>query len=129
MPSESSHSATISWPTRDRDDLVDAVRATLPALRDALPVVRVLLFGSYATGRATVASDVDLLVVYEGPPREDAFATVKKTVPVRGLEPHVFTVEEADAQSALLDRMTRSGLLIFDAEHDGQTPQFEGCDP
>ena len=129
MPSESSRSATISWPTRDRDDLVDAIRATLPALRDALPVVRVFLFGSYATGRATVASDVDLLVVYEGPPREDAFATVKRTVPVRGLEPHVFTVEEADAQSALLDRMTRSGLLIFDAEDDEQTPQFEGCDP
>lgn len=114
MPTESSRSATVSWPTRDRDDLVASIQGALPALRDALPVTRVVLFGSHATGRATVASDVDLLVVYEGPPREDAFATVKKTLPVRGLEPHVYTVDEANAQHALLDRMTRDGIVIWE---------------
>ncbi len=115
MPNESSPSATISWPTRDRDDLVASIRAALPALRDELPVRRVILFGSHATGEATVASDVDLLVVYEGPPREDAFATVKTAVPVRGLEPHTYTVEQAAAQDALLRRMTRDGIVVYDA--------------
>lgn len=93
MPSASSHSARISWPTRDRDDLVASIRDALPALQDELPVRRVVLFGSHATGRATVASDVDLFVVYEGPARDDAFATMKKSIPVRGLEPHVYTVD------------------------------------
>ena len=116
MPSESSRSASVSWPTWDRNDLVASIRNALPALRDALPVRRVVLFGSHATGRATVASDVDLLVVYEGPPREDAFATVKKTIPVRGLEPHVYTTKEAEAQEDLLTRMTRKGIVVFEEE-------------
>lgn len=118
MPTESSRSATISWPTRTQDDLVASIWEALPALQENLPVQRVILFGSYATGRATLTSDVDLLVVYQGPPREDAFATVKKTLPIRGLEPHVYTCESADAQADLLARMTRNGRLVFDAERD-----------
>ena len=114
MPSGSSRSASVSWPTRDRNDLVASIRNALPALRDALPVRRVVLFGSHATGRATVASDVNLLVVYEGPPREDAFATVKKTIPVRGLEPHVYTTKEAEAQEDLLTRMTQEGIVVLE---------------
>lgn len=113
MPSESSRSATISWPTRTREDILTAIRAALPELRDALPVVRVVLFGSHAIGRATVASDVDLLVVYEGPSRAEAFAMVKKTIPVRGLEPHVYTDEEAAQQQNLLTRMTREGIVVW----------------
>lgn len=114
MPNASSRSATISWPTRDQDDLVASIRAALPALRDELPVRRVVLFGSHATGRATVASDIDLLVVYAGPSQDDAFATVKKAIPVRGLEPHVYTEHEAAAQSDLLARMTEEGIVIVD---------------
>lgn len=79
-----------------------------------LPIQRVVLFGSHAAGRATVASDVDLLVVYEGPSREDAFAVVKKTVPVRRLEPHVYTTAEASSRQGLLHRMTRNGIVVYD---------------
>lgn len=60
---------------RDRGDIVASIQAALPELKEKLPVRRVVLFGSFAKGRATAHSDVDLLVVYEGPPREDAFAT------------------------------------------------------
>jgi predicted nucleotidyltransferase len=70
----------------------------------------------HAPGRATVASDVDLLVVCEGPPPTDAFATVKKAIPVRGLEPHVYTVEEAAKQRDLLGRMTQDGIVIWARE-------------
>ena len=116
MPSASSRSARISWPTRDRDDIIASIRAALSALQETLPVRRVVLFGSHATGRATVASDVDLLVVYEGPPREDAFATIKKTIPVRGLEPHVYTAEAARGQQDRLARMTRDGIVVYDED-------------
>ena len=75
-----------------------------------------MLFGSHATGRATVASDVDLLVVYEGPSREEAFATVKKMIPVRGLEPHVYTTKEAAVQEDLLTRMTQEGIVVFEED-------------
>ncbi|MCS7141108.1 MAG: nucleotidyltransferase domain-containing protein [Candidatus Nitrosocaldus sp.] len=39
------------------------IRSRMDELRDALNVRLVVLFGSYAKGNYTVASDVDLLVV------------------------------------------------------------------
>jgi len=44
----------------------------LDELKERLYLLLVVLFGSYAKGNYTVASDVDLLVVYDGEKREDA---------------------------------------------------------
>lgn len=85
-------------------------------MKEKLPVCRAFLFGSFAKSRATANSDVDLLVVYDGPSREDAFATVKKTIPVRELEPHVYASQEAEAREDLLKRMTRGGVVNFDRD-------------
>ncbi len=46
------------------------------ALQAMLPVTRIVLFGSYARGRHTIASDIDLLVTYSGPKRDDACGLV-----------------------------------------------------
>ncbi|MDW8101282.1 MAG: cyclodeaminase/cyclohydrolase family protein [Anaerolineae bacterium] len=78
-----------------------------------LPVKEVILFGSWARGTYTVASDVDLLVIYEGAKREDAFSLVKKTVNVPRLEPHVYTEEEFDALGPGFKAAARQGLLIY----------------
>lgn len=59
-----------------------------------MPLKLVTLFGSCAKGRATASSDIDLLVVYKGRGLRDAFNIVSKTLGIRGVEPHVFTVEE-----------------------------------
>jgi len=53
------------------------LRERLPLLGKRLPLVRVVLFGSWSTGRHTPASDVDLLVIYRGEQREDASSVVK----------------------------------------------------
>lgn len=82
-------------------------------LRLRLPVTLVLLFGSYARGNYTVASDIDLLVVYSGQAREDAFAIVKTTLGLQGLEPHVYSEEEYRSLQPTLDRMTEGGIRIF----------------
>jgi len=37
-----------------------------------------IMFGSYARGNFTVASDVDLLIVYQGEERKDMFTLLKK---------------------------------------------------
>lgn len=113
MPNAYSNSATISFPRYDRDEIVERLRQGAEALRDELPLRRLVLFGSQATGRATAASDIDVLVVYDGPPREDAFATVKKALPLRGVEPHVYTVEEAEQMRTTIDRMTEESILIY----------------
>jgi predicted nucleotidyltransferase len=49
-------------------------------LEKKLPLSRVVLFGSFANGNYTVSSDVDLLVVYKGKAKHEAFSIVKKTM-------------------------------------------------
>ena len=48
------------------DDLPPDVRDALVDRLESSPVELALLFGSYATGRATAGSDVDVAVAYEG---------------------------------------------------------------
>ena len=113
MRSESSGSVKVFYPPFSRDELVARLRDGLPALAEALPLRRVVLFGSWAKGRATAFSDVDLLVVYAGPPREDAYAVVRRHLPVRGLEPHVYAQAEAAQLQPTLDRMTNGGIPLL----------------
>ncbi|MBI2073679.1 MAG: nucleotidyltransferase domain-containing protein [Gemmatimonadetes bacterium] len=112
MPTRSSGSVKVFSPPHDRDELIARLRERVPALRLALPARRVVLFGSWAVGRATAFSDIDLLVVYAGPRREDAYALVRRTLGLRGLEPHVYSEEEAERLQTMLQRMTRHGIPL-----------------
>jgi predicted nucleotidyltransferase len=80
-----------------------------------LPLRLAVLFGSYARGNYTVASDIDLLLVYSGPKNEAAFALAKRTLAVPRLEPHVYTLEEYEALRPLLERMTTYGVVLWPA--------------
>ncbi|MBI2755866.1 MAG: nucleotidyltransferase domain-containing protein [Chloroflexi bacterium] len=113
MQQESLRSARIFWPRFNRGQLVARLREQLPELARALPLRRVVLFGSWAAGRATAFSDVDVLVVYADPPRTDAFQRVQRTLEVRGLEPHVYAESEAARVQDTLDRMTRHGIDLL----------------
>jgi len=84
MPNRSSSSVRVVYPRFSREELVERLRRDVPSLAEALPLKRVVLFGSWASGRATAHSDIDLLVVYTGPSREDAYKTVRQCMPLRG---------------------------------------------
>lgn len=116
MRNVSSGSVRITFPRYEREEVIRKLRARVDAIREALPVTRVVLFGSYATGRHTAASDIDVLVVYAGAAREDAYAVVRRGFDLRGLEPHVYTETEAQAMDDTLARMTRDGVTIFEGE-------------
>lgn len=107
-------SAKVSYPTRTREEVVASLREQVGNLADRFPVERAVLFGSYATGDYTVASDVDLLVVYRPGGDEDAFRSVKRSVDLRGLEPHVVSAQEYRRRRAHFERMTRDGVLIYE---------------
>lgn len=108
-------SVKVSYPTRTREDLVAALRREVASLAEEFPVEKAVLFGSYATGRHTVASDVDLLVVHRGDAREDAYAAVKRGVDVSRLEPHPVTAEEYARRRDHFDRMTEGGETVYEA--------------
>ncbi len=85
----------------------------MPQLLEQLPVRWVVLFGSYAKGNYTAFSDIDVLVVYAGEPREDAFALVKRTFGLAGLEPQVLTEEEFRAVLPVWTQMLRQSVTVW----------------
>lgn len=111
-PRTSSGSVKVFWPRFSRDELLANLRKGVDALRRELGVRRAVLIGSWAEGRQTAASDVDLLIVYAGRPRDDAYALCRKIVGVPRLEPHVYSEEEAAALAPTLERMSRGGIVI-----------------
>ncbi len=106
-------SVRVFYPKFDRAELIRRLQERMDELDKHLPLLRVVLFGSYAKGNYTVASDVDLLVVYQGPPREDAFAVVKKVLNIPGLEPHVYSEEEYRQVEQRIARMTEGGIVLY----------------
>ena len=123
MQRQSSPSVRISYPRFSREGLIRMLRERLPLLAERLPLVRVVLFGSWAAGRHTAASHIDHLVVYQGDTREDAFGVVKTSLAIPGVEPHVYTQREVEMMRDRLARMTSGGVVLFPAEATAQTPR------
>ena len=84
----------------------------MEALKKELSVSLVVLFGSYAKDNYSIKSDIDLLVVYRGKKR-DAYAKVKKTMDIYGLEPHIYSEEEYEAIKNTIEKMIESDIVIF----------------
>jgi predicted nucleotidyltransferase len=118
MRSESFGSVRIFSPRLSRDEVIEHLRARIPHLRARLPLTRLVLFGSYATGRHTVASDIDVLVVYAGDPLPQAYAIVRNALALPGVEPHVYAEREAERMADTIERMIRDGIPVFGGQND-----------
>ena len=115
MRPRSSSSVKVFYPLWTHEALLVRLREGVIALREVLPLIRVVLFGSYARGRQTVASDIDVLVVYAGAVRGDAYVLVRRVLDLRRLEPHVYAEEEYAQVSATLERMVQDGITVYSA--------------
>lgn len=113
MQRKSSSSVRVSYPRFDKEHLILALKEKLEHLALEFPLSSVILFGSYAKGNFTAGSDIDILVVYEGKKREDAFATVKQKIDITLLEPHVYSEEEYSKLRGTISKMTAGGILLF----------------
>jgi predicted nucleotidyltransferase len=112
MPRRSSSSVRVFYPPFNREQLLVLLRRRINELQRALPLRRVVLFGSYAKAKHTVASDIDLLVVYGGEPQDDAYALVKRILNIRRLEPHVYTEEEYAQMATTWERMLEDSIPL-----------------
>ena len=113
MQKESSSSVRIFYPRFNREELILKLKDKMGGLESELPLWLVVLFGSYAQGKYTVASDVDILVVYKGEERSDAFRIVKRSLDIPLLEPHVYSEDEYLRLKEGIDRMTADGVTLF----------------
>jgi len=125
MHKRSSSSVRVFYPKIDRTKLLQILSKQLKELGAKLPLVQVVLFGSYAKGNYTVRSDVDLLIVHQGKPRADAYTIAKKVLSVPRLEPHLYTQEEYERLKGNLDRMSTGGIVLFPSE-DGKVEGAPG---
>lgn len=116
MRKESSTSVRIFYPKFDKEELIQTLKKKMEELARKLPLSFAVLFGSYARGNHTVTSDVDILIVYRGKERKNAFATVKKTLDIFLLEPHVHSENEYESLRRVIDRMIVDGVVLFESE-------------
>lgn len=112
MQKKSSCSVQVFYPRFDRETVIKHIEKKMPELKKALPVCLAALFGSYARGNYNVSSDIDLLVVYRGGKREDAYIKVKKILDLFGLEPHVYTEKEYMSMKEKIEKMIKDGYSI-----------------
>ena len=120
MQSESSGSVQIFYPKLNREEVIRKIRKGLDDLKREIPISLVVLFGSYARGNYTVASDVDLLVVYTGEKREEAYTTIMRILDIPRLEAHVYLEEEYREVKEVIERMTRDGVVLFQRSAAGR---------
>ncbi len=113
MQQISSTSVRVFYPKLKQEEIVRKIRKNLTALSEKLPVKKIILFGSYAKGNYTVASDIDLLILYKGVQREDAYVISKKMLGIPGLEPHVYSETEYEEMKETIERMIKDGITIF----------------
>lgn len=112
MQRRSSSSVRIFYPKFDKEDVLQILSERLKALEAKLPIIRVALFGSYAKGNYTVGSDVDLLIVYRGETRPDAYTITKRTLDIPRLEPHLYTEEEYKEMEGTISKMVEGGIML-----------------
>jgi hypothetical protein len=86
----------VTYPALSRVDVVERLRKARASLEKKLPISRMILFGSYAQDRYTAGSDIDVIVVYRGHERDDAYKTVVDEIGLPRLEARVYTEREFD---------------------------------
>ncbi len=100
-----------------RDEVIAQIRASLPRLEAVLPIHAVYLFGSYALGNYGPGSDVDILVVYRGRSREDAYSLAWEALEVPSLQLHIYTHAEFEAlrgqKPSPLDILLRDAITLW----------------
>ncbi len=113
MQRESYNSVKIFYPEFNREDLIKKININFSELTEKLDLKLVVLFGSYARGKHTVASDVDILIVHNSPPAVDAYKLVKEILKIPRLEPHVYTLMEYKEMKETIGKMTKDGIILF----------------
>ncbi|MFH0800132.1 MAG: nucleotidyltransferase domain-containing protein [Pseudomonadota bacterium] len=91
---------------KTRDQIEAIVRAYVKEVGKSYRVERVLLFGSYATGRATDSSDIDLAIIspdFRGKPEMETLQSLSRAAMEidTSLEVLAFTPEEMDSPDPL----------------------------
>jgi len=87
----------VTYPALTREQVIERLKQAQVNLERKLRVSRIILDGSYAEGRYTAGSDIDVIVIYEGEERPDAYKIVMEEVGLPRLEPKTYTADQFNA--------------------------------
>ena len=94
---------------------IDEIRNIITPLVRSYPVRRVILFGSFSRGEATVLSDVDLIIDSEGQIDSwEFFGLIGKIVRKMPLKVDIFELDEVKKPSNMFDNIQKEGVLIYE---------------
>ncbi|ETN89520.1 nucleotidyltransferase [Thermus scotoductus] len=108
-------SVRVFFPPWTKEEILKRLKEGLAVLREEVPLRQAYLFGSWATGRALPGSDVDLLLIYQGPARGDLHRLARKAFKGLPVELHAYTEEEAKALEPLLRQMLAQAIPLLDS--------------
>jgi len=117
MQKKYSNSVKIYYPEYSREQLIKLIKGKIKLLNRKLPVEKIILFGSYAKGNYTVASDIDLLVIYSDPKNERDYSICWEIIDLPMLELHIYTKSEYEklklSGSKLPTEIEKHGITIW----------------
>jgi predicted nucleotidyltransferase len=116
MRKVSSGSVKIFYPRYSRPEVITRLSQGGEEILIQLPLDKALLFGTWASGRHTAASDIDILVIYQGEPIAGAYALVKRSLDLPGVEPHVYSSIEAKQIESTIEKMTKRSITLYPKE-------------
>jgi len=110
---------TVRYPVLSKKEVIEKLRQAYVRLEKKLSMSKMILYGSYALNRYTTGSDIDVLVVYRGRAREDAYKLVVTEVALPRLEPRIYTEEGFTALKMRSPRfaqiLEKEGVVISEA--------------
>jgi len=93
MRRRSSDIVKIFYPRYSRDEVVRILREKAEVLSKIKNTKKVVLFGSYAEGRYTAASDIDVLIIYEDEDWRDVYDTAWDIFNTPEIEIHLMSLD------------------------------------
>ena len=96
---------------------VEEIRSKLIPLFETEPIYKAILFGSYATGKATEDSDVDIVIDSQGKLLNmDFFGVLHDITELLGKKVDLIEIAELRSDSPILSEIKERGVLLHEKQ-------------
>ncbi|MEM2896419.1 MAG: nucleotidyltransferase domain-containing protein [Candidatus Bathyarchaeia archaeon] len=117
MQKKSSNSVKIFSPKFNLEAVAKEIKRVISIFFNQLALERVILFGSYAKNRYTVASDIDVLIVFNELKcdKDVVYKTLMKNIKLPRLELHILSKKDYEAMknSRWIKEIENEGIEVF----------------
>jgi len=114
----------VVYPALSRNQVTEKLKEASVSLRRRLPGSKMILYGSYAQGHYAAGSDIDVIVVYRGELRENAYKVVMDEIELPRLEPKVYSEEQFNKLIAdsprFAETLDKEGVMIPEDTREGK---------